>query len=79
MENSELVAKLEQWLSNLSAALRRLSRSWQVHRETRTQTMMGAMPAEPAEANPSRFAQWRDEDRNCLPGDIVPRLRRAGL
>jgi len=41
--------------------------------------MMGAMPDDQAEANLSRFAQWRDEDRNGLPADIVPRLRRAGL
>jgi hypothetical protein len=79
MENSELVAKVEQWLSDLSVALHRLGRRRQVHRETRTQTMMGAMLADQAEANLSRLAQWRDEDRTGLPADIVPRLRRAGL
>jgi len=79
VENSELVAKVEQWLSDVSAALHRLSCRRQLLRETRTQTMMSAMPADQAEANLSRSAQWRDEDRNGLPADIVPRLRRAGL
>jgi len=79
VENSELVAKVGQWLSHVLAGLHRLSRRRPMHRETRTQTMMVAMPADQADANLSRFAQWRHEDRNGLPADIVPRLRRAGL
>jgi hypothetical protein len=77
--NSEFVAKVEQWLSDVSAALHRLRRERQVFRETRTQIITDVMPADRAEANLSRLTQWRDEDRNGLPADIVPRLRRAGL
>ena len=79
MANSEFVAKVEQWLSDVSAALHRLRRERQVFRETRTQIITDVMPADRAEANLSRLTQWRDEDRNGLPADIVPRLRRAGL
>jgi len=79
VENSEFLAKVEQWLNNVSVALHRLSRERQVLRGTRTQIMMGVMPADRAEANLSRLTQWRDKDRNGLPDDIVARLRRAGL
>ena len=75
MENPELVAKVEQWLSDVSAALHRLSREREVLRETRTQIMMGVLSPEQAEANLSRLTQWRDEDRSGLPADIVARLR----
>ena len=79
MENSELVAKVEQWLNNVSAALHRLSRERDVLRETRTQIMMGVLSAEQAEANLARLTQWRDGDYNGLSTDIVARLRHAGL
>jgi hypothetical protein len=75
VENSELVAKVEQWLNDVSAALHRLSREREVLRETRTQIMMGVLSPEQAEANLSRLTQWRDEDRSGLPADIVARLR----
>ena len=79
MENSELVAKVEQWLKSVSAALHRLSRERDVLRETRTQIMMGVLSAEQAEANLARLAQGRDGDDNGLATDIVVRLRHAGL
>lgn len=79
MQNPELVAKLEKWLSDLSAALHRLTREREVLRETRTQIMMGVLSAEQAEANLSRLTQWRDGDRSGLSADIVVRLRHAGL
>jgi len=79
VENPELVAKVERWLRHVSAALHRLSRQGHVLRQKRTQTMMGAMSADQAEATLSRFAHWRHEDRNELRADIVSRLRRAGL
>jgi hypothetical protein len=75
VEHAELVAKVEQWLNNVSAALHRLSRERDVLRETRTQIMMGVMSAEQAEANLSRLTHWRDEDRSGLPADVVARLR----
>jgi hypothetical protein len=79
VENPELVAKVEQWLNNVSAALHRLTREREVLRETRTQIMMGVLSAEQAEANLSRLTEWRIEDRGGLQADIVVRLRRAGL
>ena len=79
MENSELVAKVEQWLKSVSAALHRLSRERDVLRETRTQIMMGVLSAEQAEANLARLAQGRDGDDSGLATDIVVRLRHAGL
>jgi len=79
VQNPELVAKLEKWLSDLSAALHRLTREREVLRETRTQIMMGVLSAEQAEANLSRLTQWRDGDRSGLSADIVVRLRHAGL
>jgi hypothetical protein len=75
VENSELVAKLEQWLNDVSAALHRLSRERAVLRETRTQIMMGVLSVEQAEANLSRLKQCGDTDRSGLPADIVARLR----
>lgn len=79
MQNPELVAKLEKWLNDVSAALHRLTREREVLRETRTQIMMGVLSAEQAEANLSRLTQWRDGDRSGLSADIVVRLRHAGL
>jgi hypothetical protein len=75
MEHSELVARVEQWLNDVSAALHRLSREREVLRETRTQIMMGVLSAEQAEASLSRLTQWRDEDRSGLPADVLARLR----
>ena len=75
MEKSELLAKVEQWLRDVSAALHRLSRERQVLPETRTQITMGVMPANQAD----RLTQWRDSDCQGLQADIVARLRRAGL
>jgi hypothetical protein len=75
MENSELVAKVEQWLNDVSVALHRLSRERDVLRETRTQILMGVLSAAQAEANLSRLIQWRDGESSGLPADIVARLR----
>lgn len=75
MENTELVAKVEQWLNDVSAALHRLSREREVLRETRTQIMMGVLSAAQAEANLSRLIQWHDGEHSGLPADIVARLR----
>jgi len=75
VENSELIAKVEQWLNDVSAALHRLSRERAVLRETRTQIMMGVLSAEQAEANLSRLKQGGECDRSGLPADIVARLR----
>ena len=71
MENSELVAKVEQWLKDVSAALHRLSREREVLRETRTQLMMGVLSAEQAEANLSRLMQSAHSDHGELPVDMV--------
>jgi hypothetical protein len=79
VENSELVAKVERWLSDVSAALHRLRCERQGPRETRTQIMLGVMPADQGEANLARPTQWRESDGPGLPADIVARLRRAGL
>jgi len=79
VENSELVAKVQQWLSDVSAALHRLRRERQVLRETRTQIMLGVMPADQAGAKLARLTQWQESDGPGLPADIVARLRRAGL
>ena len=79
MENSELKAKVQQWLRDVSRALHRLSHQRQVLRGTKAQTIMGAVSVDHAETSLSRFAQWRHEDRNGLPADIVSRLPRAGL
>ena len=75
MENSELIAKVEQWLNDVSAALHRLSREREVLRETRTQLMMGVLSAEQAQANLSILMQSAYSDRSGLPVDIVARLR----
>jgi hypothetical protein len=75
VENSELLAKVEQWLKDVSAAQHRLTREREVLRETRTQRMMGVLSAEKAEANLSRLIQSGDGDRSGLPADIVARLR----
>ena len=75
MDNPELVAKVEQWLSDVSAALHRLSREREVLRETRTQIIMGVLSAAQAEANLARLIQWRDEEQSGLPADILARLR----
>ena len=76
MEHSELVARVEQWLNDVSAALHRLSREREVLRETRTQIRMGVLSAEQAEANLSRLTRWRDEDRSSgLPADVLASLR----
>jgi len=75
VENSELVAKVEQWLHDVSTALHRLSRERAVLRETRTQLMMGVLSAEQAEANLSRLKQCGDCDRSGLPAAVVARLR----
>ena len=75
MENSELVAKVEQWLKDLSTALHRLSREREVLRDTRTQLMMGVLSTEQAEANLSRLKQSGDSDGSGLSADIVARLR----
>ncbi len=75
MENTELVAKVEQWLNDVSAVLHRLSREREVLRETRTRLRMGVLSAEQAEANLSRLIQWRDMEQSGLPADIVARLR----
>ena len=75
VDNPELLAKVEQWLSDVSAALHRLSREREVLRETRTQIMMGVLSAAQAEANLSRLIQWRDAEPSGLPADIVARLR----
>lgn len=78
MHNTELVAKVEQWLNDVSAPLHRLSREREVLRETRTQRtqmIMGVLSAAQAEANLSRLIQWRDGERSGLPADIVARLR----
>lgn len=74
MENTELVAKVEQWLNDVSATLHRLSREREVLRETRTRLRMGVLSAEQAEANLSRLIQWRDGEQRGLPADIVARL-----
>ncbi len=65
VDNTELVAKVERWLSNVSDALHRLSRERDVLRETRTQIL----------ANLSRLSRWREEEPSGLPADIVARLR----
>jgi hypothetical protein len=75
VHNTELVAKVEQWLNDVSATLHRLSREREVLRETRTQMIMGVLSAAQAEANLSRLIQWRDGERSGLPADIVARLR----
>ena len=75
MENSELVAKVERWLNDVSDALHRLSRERDVLRETRTQILMGVLSTAQAEANLSRLIQWRDGESSGLPADIVARLR----
>ena len=68
MENRELVAKVEQWLKDLSTALHRLSREREVLRDTRTQLMMGVLSTEQAEANLSRLKQSGDSDGSGLFG-----------
>lgn len=75
MENSEFVAKVEQWLKDVSVALHRLSREREVLRETRTQLMMGVLSVEQAEANLSILMRSAHGDRSELPADIVARLR----
>ena len=75
VEKSELVAKVEQWLKDVSATLHRLSREREVLRETRTQLMMGVVSVEQAEANLLRLTQSGDTDCSGLPADIVARLR----
>ena len=75
VDNPELQAKVEQWLSDISATLHRLSREREVLRETRTQIMMGVLSAAQAEANFSRLIQWRDAEHSGLSADIVARLR----
>jgi hypothetical protein len=75
VEHAELVAKVEQWLNDVSTALHRLSREREVLRETRTQLMMGVLSATQAEANLSRVLQWRDTEHSGLPAEIVARLR----
>jgi hypothetical protein len=79
VQNPELIAKLEQWLNNVSAALHRLTREREVLRETRTQLMTGLLSAEQAEAKLSGLTQWRDSDGYRLPADILARLRDAGI
>jgi hypothetical protein len=75
VENSELVAKVERWLNDVSDALHRLSRERDVLRETRTQILMGVLSTAQAEANLSRLIQWRDGEASGLPADVVARLR----
>lgn len=75
VQNPELVAKVERWLNDVSAALHRLSRERDVLRETRTRLMMGVLSEAQAEANLSRLVQWRDGELSGLPADIVERLR----
>jgi hypothetical protein len=75
VEHAELVAKVEQWLNDVSTALHRLSREREVLRETRTQLMMGVLSATQAEANLSRLLQWRDTEQSGLPAEIIARLR----
>ena len=75
MQNPELVAKVERWLNDVSAALHRLSRERDVLRETRTRLMMGVLSEAQAEANLSRLVQLRDGELSGLPADIVERLR----
>lgn len=74
MEHSELVARVEQWLNDVSVALHRLSREREVLRETRTQIMMGVLSAEQAETNLSRLTRWRDEGRSEL-AEVLAGLR----
>ena len=62
MNNSELVAKVERWLSD-------------VLRETRTQILMGVLSEAQAEANLSRLMRWRDGEPSGLPAEILARLR----
>jgi hypothetical protein len=62
VENSELVAKVERWLSD-------------VLRETRTQILMGVLSEAQAEANLSRLMRWRDGEPSGLPAEILARLR----
>ena len=75
MENSELVAKVERWLNDVSDALHRLSRERDVLRETRTQILMGVLSEAQAEANLSRLMRWRDGEPSGLPAEILARLR----
>jgi hypothetical protein len=75
VDNTELVAKVERWLNNVSDALHRLSRERDVLRETRTQILMGVLSEEQAEANLSRLTRWREGEPSGLPADIVARLR----
>ena len=75
MENPELMAKVERWLNDVSAALHRLSRDREVLRETRTQLMMGVLSATQAEANLARLIQWRDSKGSGLPAEILARLQ----
>ncbi len=75
MQNPELVAKVERWLNDVSAALHRLSRERDVLRETRTRLMMRVLSEAQAEANLSRLVQVRDGELSGLPADIVERLR----
>jgi hypothetical protein len=79
VQNPELVAKLEQSLNDVPAALHRLTCEHEVLRETRTQLMMGRLSAEQAEAGLSRLTRWRDSNTSRLAPDIVARLRHAGL
>jgi len=74
VEHSELVARVEQWLNDVSVALHRLSREREVLRETRTQIMMGVLSAEQAETNLSRLTRWRDEGRSEL-AEVLAGLR----
>jgi len=75
VQNPELVAKVDRWLNDVSAALHRLSRERDVLRDTRTRLMMGVLSDAQAEADLSRLIQWRDGEQSGLPADIVERLR----
>ena len=75
MDNAELVAKVERWLEDVSAALHRLSRERDVLRETRTQIAMGVLTAAQAEANLARLTQWRDVENGGFTAEMMARFR----
>jgi hypothetical protein len=75
VRNSELVAKIEQWLNDVSAALPRRRREREGLRETRTQIMMGVLSVERVGANLSRLTQSGSSNRSGPPAHIVARSR----
>jgi hypothetical protein len=75
VRNSELVAKMEQWLNDVSAALPRRRREREVLPETRTQIIMGVLSVERVGANLSRLTQSGSSNRSGLLTHIVARSR----